>query len=324
MARHVILGKGPIGRTLARELVRGGHDVVLASRTGGPPAWRSAEDAPLSSRIEHAAVDATDVDVLTELATGADALHNCINPAYHRWPVDWPPVHEAVLGAAERTGALLVMAGNLYGYGEGTQHMTETSPLRSVETKGRVRAQLWAQAERRHRAGRLRVTELRGSDYLGPEAEEHAHAGPRMLRPLLAGRAIRPVGRPDVPHTWTYLPDFARAMAAATATPEVWGRAWHVPSPEPLSMRQLAQRCAAAAGLGEPRIQAIPMFAVRTLGLVQPMMRELAAVGYQHTQPFVMDSAASQVALGLAPTSWEQIISETLAGYLPVRAGDRA
>lgn len=318
MATHVILGKGPIGRTLAQELASGGHDVVIASRSGGAPAWRGPAPDGSAGSVTHAAVDATDAGAVADLAAGAVAIHSCLNPPYHRWPAEWPALHEATLLAGERSGAVVVMAGNLYGYGAGTHHMTEASPLASTERKGRVRAQMWAAAEQWHRAGRVRVTEVRGSDYLGPEAEEHAHAGARMLRPLLAGRTVQPVGRPDVLHSWTYLPDFARAMARAAVTEQAWGRAWHVPSPEPLTFRDVARRFAAAAGLDEPRVRAVPMPAVRLLGLVLPQMRELARVGYQHSEPFVMDTTTSEAALGLAPTPWEAIVAETLAAFAPV------
>ncbi len=312
--KHVILGKGPIGSHLAHELARAGHDVVVLSRSGGAPPSPTGEHR---SSVTHAAVDASDADAVTAAARGAAALHNCLNPAYHRWTVDWPPVAEALLTAAERTGAVYVMAGNLYGYGRGTQHMLETSPLATTETKGRVRAAMWDEARRRHDDGRLRATEVRGSDYLGPLAQAHAHAGPRALEPLLAGRTIRPIGGADAPHTWTYLPDFARALAAAAAVEEAWGRPWHVPSPDPLTFRELMRRFAAAAGVTEPRIAPLRLPAVRALGLVHPVLRELYPMGYQFVEPFVMDSAASQRVLGVDPTPWPVVVEETLAALRP-------
>ncbi len=312
MSRHLVLGKGPIGTTLAHHLAAQGHDVVVVSRSGAPtPPAPPTTTAPGS--VTHEAADATDAARLTHLAAGAEALFNCANPAYHRWPTDWPPVFEALLDAAERTGATLVSAGNLYGYGAGTRHMREDSPLASAERKGATRNALWHEAERRHRAGRVRATEVRGSDFLGPGAGASAHAGERLLVPLLAGATVRPIGSADQPHSWTYLPDFARALAAAAATEESWGSAWHVPSPEPLTFRELAGRLAFAAGAPEPRIRPIPLSIVRALGTVSPLMREVSAMGYQFTEPFVMDSATSAHVLGVTPTPWSAIVDETLA-----------
>lgn len=313
MARHVILGKGAIGSTLAGQLAEAGHEVLVLSRSGGRPAGTATSSGPAGD-VTWESVDGTDGAALASAARGAHALYNCVNPAYHRWPTDWPPIAEALLTAAERTGAVLVTTGNLYGYGAGTEHMTEASEQRSTERKGRVRTAMWAEARRRHDAGVLRATEVRGSDYLGPGAQQ-SHAGPRMLEPLLAGRTVRPIGSADQPHSWTYLPDFASALAAAATTQAAWGRPWHAPSPEPLTFRELARRFAAAAGAPEPRITPLPMTAVRVLGVALPMLRELAAVGYQFTAPFVLDSTASQAVLGVAPTPWPQIVEETLEAW---------
>src|SRR3954469_18358772 len=103
MALHVIVGKGPVGMTTAELLVAGSHEVRVLSRSGG----RSG------GGIEHRQVDAADADAVADAPRGAAArcaavLYNAVNPAYHRWPTDWPPVAAALLSAAERTGAVLV------------------------------------------------------------------------------------------------------------------------------------------------------------------------------------------------------------------------
>lgn len=316
MARHVVLGKGPVGSAVAAHLATQGHEVLLLSRSGGAP---SPEVAPWSSHglpddVTCEAVDALDAARLAAAARGADAVINCAAPPYHRWPQEWPPLAAAVLAAAERTGAVLVTAGNLYGYGAGTGLMTETSPLRSTERKGLARAQVWAEAERRHRSGALRATEVRGSDYVGPGAVQ-SHAGRRMLAPLLAGRTVRPIGSVDQPHSWTYLPDFAAALAAAATREAAWGRAWHAPSPEPRTFRELVTAFARAAGVPQPRLAPLSVRTVRALGLVSPLLRELAAVGHQLTAPFVMDSTDSQEVLGVTPTPWPTIVEETLTAW---------
>lgn len=317
MSRHVILGKGPVGQSLADLLARTGHDVLVLSRSGAPVPTASRVDAgvggPTPGSIRHAPLDGTDGTALAAAAEGAEALYVCVNPPYHRWATDWPPVASAARHAAQASGAVLVIAGNLYSYGPGSGPMREDSPLASTETKGVVRAAMWHEAQAAHRAGRLRATEVRASDYLGPGSQMHAHAGPRMLDPLLAGRRLTPIGSADQPHSWTYLPDFARALAAAASEPRAWGEAWHAPTPEPLTYRQVATRFAEAAGAPRPRISPVPMWLVRALGVAQPMMREISRVGYQFTEPFVLDSTRSQQVLGLLPTPWEAIVAETLA-----------
>src|SRR5205085_12129091 len=87
MALHVIVGKGPVGTTTAELLAARGHEVRVLSRSGG----RSADG------IEHRQVDATDAGAVAAAAQGAAALYNAVNPEYHRWATDWPPVAAALL-----------------------------------------------------------------------------------------------------------------------------------------------------------------------------------------------------------------------------------
>lgn len=303
MSRHVILGKGAVGTTLARHLADQGADVLVLSRSGGSS----------SDRITHATLDATDTTALVAAVAGADVLYNCANPTYDRWATDWPPMWTALLDAAARTGAVLVTAGNLYGYATHGEVMTEDSPLAATDTKGAVRAQMWREAERRHRAGELRVTEVRAADYLGPLADAQAHAGPRFVDPLVAGKVARPVVAVDQAHSWTYLPDFARALVAAGSTPAAWGHGWHVPTAEPLTFRELGVRIATAAGAPAARIRPVPALVVRAMGVVSPMLREVTAVGDHFARPYVMDTAASSRVLGLVATPWDVAVAETLA-----------
>ena len=51
---------------------------------------------------------------------------------------------------------------------------------------------------------------------------------------------------------------------------------------------------------------------MRALGLVSPLLREVAAVSDHFTQPYVMDTAASSRMLGFVATPWDDAIAETL------------
>lgn len=307
MALHVVLGKGAVGATLVRHLLTDGHDVRVLSRSNG-----GAEDR----QVEHQAVDASDAAALTRAAAGADVLHNCANPAYDRWTTDWPPVAAALLTAAERTGAVLVTVSNLYGYGPVDGPMTEDLPLAGTDTKARVRARMWQDALAAHQAGRVRIVEVRGSDFLGPRVVSTGHLADRVVPRLLAGRrSVSVLGDPDVPHTFSYVPDVARTLAAASQDPAAWGRAWHVPSTRPVTRREAVHGLCAAAGVEPVAVRSVPWAMVRALGVVQPVMRELAALRYQWERPYVLDSDASSAALGVRATPQEQQYAETVAWW---------
>src|SRR4051794_22153818 len=309
MALHVIVGKGPVGSTTAEELVRRGHEVRVLSRSGG----RSTDN------VEHRQVDATDADALTAATRGAAAVYNAVNPAYHRWPTDWPPVAAALLGAAERSGAVLVTMGNLYVYGRPAGPMTPSSPLAATDTKGRVRMAMWENALAAHRAGRVRMTEARAADFVGPQVPgDHSHLV-RQLPALRAGRRAWVLGDPDAPRSWAYLPDVAETLATLGTDDRALGRAWHVPSSPPRSQRQALGDLAVAMSAPAPTVSGLPWPVLSAMGLVAPKMREIVGVRHQFDQPFVIDATETTATFGLTATPWTEVVSATVAGAaLPV------
>jgi nucleoside-diphosphate-sugar epimerase len=309
MALHVIVGKGPVGTTTADELFARGHTVRVLSRSGG----RSTD------AVEHRQVDATDPRALTEAARGAEALYNAVNPAYHRWPTDWPPIAAALLTAAERTGAVLVTMSNLYGYGRPSGPMTPETPLAATDAKGVVRARMWADALAAHQAGRVRVTEARAADFVGPQVPGAASHLSRQLPSLQEGRRAWVVGDPDVPRSWGYLPDVAATLATLGTDERALGRAWHVPSAPPRSQRQAITDLAEALGVPPVPVTGIAWPVLRAVGLVAPMMRDVVAVRHQFDQEFVTDATATTAAFGLAATPWDEVVRATVAG-VPVTA----
>ena len=301
---HVVVGSGAIGSAVTRRLVADGERVRVVTRSGSGAEHRL---------VERVAMDAADGVALTRLAEGAVAIYNCANPPYHRWPTDWPPIADALLGAAERTGAVLATTSNLYGYGPVTGPMTEETPLAATFSKGVVRADMWRTALAAHEAGRARVTEVRASDYIGPNAQ--TQFGERVVPRLLAGRAVQVLGDPAAPHTWTYTEDAARLLVAAAADERAWGRPWHVPSHPACGSGQVVADMCRQAGLPDVAVKPLPRWLLRVGGLVSPMLRELPEVAYQHTEPFVMDSSAAQRTFGLTPTDWDTILTETMRPF---------
>ncbi|WP_329104374.1 NAD-dependent epimerase/dehydratase family protein [Micromonospora sp. NBC_01699] len=302
MSLHVIVGAGPVGSATATLLAERGDRVRLVTRRGSGPEHPA---------IERIAADASDPDRLTRLAAGATALYNCANPAYHRWPTDWPPLAHALLRAAEHSGAVLATVGNLYGYGPVDAPMTEATPLRPNSVKGGVRVRMWQDALAAHRAGRIRATEVRGSDYLGAGAQTTLTL--LVLPKLLAGRRAVVPADLDAPHTWTYVGDVARTLVAAAGNERAWGGAWHVPSLPAESIRQVAARIAALAQAPAPRLTRMPAPVLWLGGVFDPTVRELREVAYQFNAPFVLDSSAATALFGIEPTPLDDALRETIA-----------
>ena len=300
MSLQVVVGAGAVGSATARLLAERGDRVRVITRSGSGP-----------DGVERVTADASDAAALSQHVEGAAAIYSCGGPPYHRWSTDWPPLGAALIKAAESSGAVLVTTGNLYGYGAVDRPITEDMPLRPNSVKGQVRAKLWTDALAAHEAGRIRTAEVRGSDYLGAGAVTPFSV--MVLPKVLAGKRATMPADLDAPHSWTYVGDVARTLVAVAANESAWGRPWHVPTPEPVSVRALATRAAELAGAPPARVATMPTIALRLAGLFNPAAREMIEMQYQWRRPFILDSTAATVAFGIKPTPTDEALRDSLA-----------
>ncbi|MCW2597058.1 MAG: NAD-dependent epimerase/dehydratase family protein [Jatrophihabitans sp.] len=292
MGLHIVVGAGPVGTALARELLNRDEQVRVVTRSG------SGIDG-----VEKAKGDASDPVRLTELTAGATAIYNCVNPPYHRWAQEWPAVSAALISAAEANGAVLASTANLYGYGPVTAPMTEQTPLAARGTKGKVRNQMWRDALAAHEAGRIRAFEVRGSDYLGGNSLLSMIVTPAWRK---GRRALLPADL-DTVHTFTDVRDVARLLITGVSDERAWGKAWHVPSPEAVTIRDVTAVAAQQLGVAN-KVGALPYSAVWLAGLFNPTIKELRETQHQFRKPFVLDSTAARETFGLKPESVEDSV----------------
>lgn len=303
---HVVIGAGAVGAGVATRLADAGHRVRLVTRSGSGPRHQG---------IERVVADASDAASITDIAVGAHAIFNCANPTYSTWATSWPPIQTALIAAAEATGARLVTMGNLYAYGRDTSPMSATDPLDPPSKKGAIRAAMWNEAIEAHRAGRIRTTEVRASDFFGPGVGKVAHLGDRVVPRLLAGKNGSIVGRPDQPHSWSYIGDVCDTLVALANDDRALGRAWHVPTLEPRTVTEMANAICDVAGVDRQKVKQVPGIALRLVGLFSADVRELREIAYQHVLPFEMESAETTEVFGLNATPLDQQIVATIASY---------
>jgi nucleoside-diphosphate-sugar epimerase len=296
---HVIIGAGPTGSGVARMLAEDGEHVRLVSRRGR---------GPVHPRIDRIAADATDSARMIELTTGARTLFNCTMPPYDRWPSEFPPIAAALLTAAESTGARYVMLNNAYVYGPVDGPIHEELTIAPTTVKGRVRAQMWLDALASHQAGRVRVADVRPSDYLGEGAVSYFTI--MAATPIVAGQPVHYPGDLDAPHSWTYTGDVARTLVAVSRHEEAWGRVWHVPSTT-TSVRDLCQRFATIAGVRLPALHVLSDEDLRRAGEADSIIREVVEMLYLVHRPFVLDATRTEQTFGIRATPLETGLAET-------------
>jgi nucleoside-diphosphate-sugar epimerase len=270
--------------------------------------------AGLPEVVDWRGADATNPEEASEAAHGAAVVYQCLNAPYTNWAELFPPLQRGVLAAAERNGAMLVTLENLYGYGptDGAP-LTEDLPLAATTVKGRTRAIMSQELFATRDAGRVHIAIGRASDFFGAGVTEST-LGERIFANALAGRRVDFIGNPDLPHTYSYVPDIAAGLATLGTDERAIDGVWHLPGPETVTTREILDLVAHEVGhpLG---IRSASKLALRALGLVNPMMRALVEMRYEFDKSFVLDATKYQTTFGGAGTPLPTAIAATVDGY---------
>ena len=296
---EIVIGSGVLGRTVTRMLRAQGRRVTLLNRSGG-----SLDGEP---------VVACDLSVPGELERhlGESArIFVCAAPAYWRWKQEFPVLIEGLRRAVKGRSADIVYADNLYAYGASDLPLSEAMPYAAATMKGRVRAGAATRLMELHGTQGVRVAIVRAADFYGPGVENSV-VGLRVFRDVLAGRPAYLIGKPDVAHALTYLPDQARCMIALSAQDRAFGDSWHTPNSAAVSLRAFLGQVAEAGG-SMPKVRTAGRFMLRAMGVFNPGMRELVEMLYQFERPFLVDHDKAASRFGLAATPLAVGVQETV------------
>lgn len=305
MTRCVVFGcSGPIGTGLMEALAAQGAEVTGVCRSG---------HAEASPGVRILAGDASDREATTRLAHGADTIFGTMGLPYPEWMTGWPPIIDSLLAAAEATGARLVFADNLYAYGPQTGPLREDMPPTTYGRKPALRARMARTLLDAHASGRARVAIVRASDFYGPHVRL-SQLGERVIARLLGGKPAQLLGDPDQPHTYTYAPDFVRALVTVARADDAFGEIWHVPNAPPITLRAVVAKVAALAGR-PAKLSTMPGWMLSGLALVNPLMRELKEMQFQVDRPYLVDHGKYAARFGGGFTPIDEGLQATVDWY---------
>jgi nucleoside-diphosphate-sugar epimerase len=311
--KQTILGSGgAIGIPLAGELKKYTNEIRLVSRN----------PRKVNETDELFPIDLNDLSQIDKAIAGSDVVYVTIGFEYKLsvWENTWPPFLKAVIDACKAHQSKLVFFDNIYMYDKkAVPFMTEDSPIAAPSQKGRVRQQLHEMIIREIENNSLTGLIARSADFYGPDNKNSA-LNLMVIDNFMKGKKAQAFGDVNRIHTYTYTPDAAKATALLGNTPDAFNQVWHVPTTkEKLSNLQWIQLISKELSV-EPKIQPVPVWMIRLLGLFIPIMREFPEMMYQYEQDYIFDSTKFEKRFGIMATSPKEGIRTVIDGLNPNKA----
>jgi nucleoside-diphosphate-sugar epimerase len=216
------------------------------------------------------------------------------------WQEQWPKVMKHTIDACKKHNSKLVFFDNVYCYGLVKGTMTEETPFNPTSKKGEVRAKIATQL----------LEEIK-ADFYGPNVLlSLTHS--MVTEKLKTKKSAQWIGDPKKIHSFTYTPDAGKAVAILGNTLSAFNQTWHaLTSQEKITGEQYVRIACELAG--QPyKIQLLPKWGVRALGLFIPVLREFVEMMYQYENDYFFDSSKFEKRFSMAATSYKLGIAETL------------
>ena len=288
MSKVTILGiNGHIGHHAARAFVAAGWDVIGMGRSNKQPI----------AGVRFIKGDADSVADMQAAIGDADVVVNALNLPYDKWDKGRAEAQAAlVIEAMGKSGKTLLFPGNVYNYAATDRVLTPDLEQRPQTPRGAIRKRMEAMFEAAAKRGDMQVIILRAGDFYAPHNVGDWFDQGMMLD--IAKGKVALMGTPGVGHAWAYLPDLGQAFeklgwhrqelgaferfhfAGHFVTPEVLGAAISKAAPVKL------------------KVGYFPRVILSALGLFQPIMREIAKMGYLWEYPLELRDPRLDALLG--------------------------
>ena len=312
MKLHTILGAGgAVGNELFPLLQENNERVRLVSR-----------NAQRFANVEAIATDVTNHEQTMDAVKGSDIVYLLAGLTYdiRVWRKSWPKIMANVIDACKEHGCKLIFFDNVYMYGKVDGEMTEETPFRPISKKGELRASIANKLLNEMMAGNLQALIARSADFYGPVGFGISFANLLVFQNLRNGKKAQWLINSGVPHSFTFVPDAARALYMLANTPDAFGQTWHMPTaPQPLTGEQFIKAAARAMNAPED-FSVISKPAMYMAGLFDRSIKELLEMAYQNQFPYLFNSSKFNKAFNFTPTSYEDGIGATATWALEHRS----
>jgi nucleoside-diphosphate-sugar epimerase len=304
---HTILGiNGNVGKLLAAELTQKGIKVRGISRR------------PFLGNWEHIVADVLNLDQLSAAVAGSEVVYLAVGLEYTLkiWQRDWLVLMQNTIEACRKTNATLIFIDNVYMYGHVEGTMTEATPMHPSSEKGKVRAEIAALLLKAFDTKTVRGCIARAADFYGLDCDKSG-LNTTVFERFAAKKSAQWLGKADKKHSFTYIPDMAKALAIlGTDARMTQSPIWHLPTAAPAFTGLEMMEMAGKAFNVPPKFSQIGNFMLSILGIFIPIMRELKEMSYQTNFDYVFSSEKFERVFGSQPTSYADGIRQTADFYL--------
>ncbi|PYF68405.1 NAD-dependent epimerase/dehydratase family protein [Pedobacter nutrimenti] len=307
---HTILGAGgPTANALTRELIQNQQKVRLVSRR--------------PSKLSGPYISWTKADLLNgqeilEATKGSSVIYLCAGLVYDKviWQQQWPVIIQNVIHAAMENQARLIFFDNVYMYGLVDGPMTENTPYNPCSVKGEIRARVADKLMGEVAAGNIQASIARAADFYGTDSM-NSFLDIMVLDKYAKKQSAQWIGKPDVLHNFTFIPDAGKGLYLLGQHPESDNQIWHMPTAKPLKGREFIELAASIYGV-KPRFSTIGKFMLQMIGLFQKVVAGTVEMYYQYDHDYNFNSDKFEKAFNYTPFSYQQGITELSKGlYKP-------
>jgi len=308
MSLHTILGAGgSISNYLVPVLLENNEPVRLVSRT--------LKNIP---GTESMTADLNDAEQTKKAVAGSSVVYLLVGLDYNfkSWKSQWPKIITNVIEACAASKAKLIFFDNVYMYGKVHGIMTEETAFNPCSRKGEIRAAIATELLTAMKEGKLQALIARSADFYGPGSDKTGMANIMVFANLAKKKNAQCLVDANKPHSYTYVPDAAKALYLLAKDESAFNQTWHLPTrPNPLTGKAFIA-LAAKEFNRPPKYTVFAPWMIRLLGLFVPIMNEIHEMLYQNELPYIFDSTKFDTHFHFTPTSYEDGIKESAAYYL--------
>jgi nucleoside-diphosphate-sugar epimerase len=302
-----ILGAGgSVSDELVKLFAERNEPIRLVSRSG----------TKASGAAEAVAADLGDREQTAGAVSGSSVVLLVAGLKYdHKvWAEMWPRIMSNTIEACKRAGARLIFFDNVYMYGRVNGPMTEETPFHPTSRKGETRARIASDLTSEWKSGSLTGMIARAADFYGPGAK-NGMANVLVFEPMSKGQTPMCLASDLLPHSYTYVPDAAKALLTLMESESAWNQTWHLPTtPNPPTGQEFIEMAAKEMGR-PPKHRVLSRGMVQVFGWFKPQVGEVREMMYQNDSPYLFDSTKFARGFGFSGTPYDEGIRQTARSY---------